>query len=653
MNNEDHLFNYLNNLLKRWKGNYIVYVEWVVIALSAPASLSALFYISLNISLTSEANMLLIRSLIVTLIIANTVSIGIMQLQTRSARKLLNLQGSKNQYTKDTALELQAWKEITALPWRFSVITLIATITLIIVPIELYMLNIVGISNNESIHIAIGGLLAGIIVVVIYTILLNMLLLPARQVLQPQSFEDHVAGLSGLKIRTSLRVLSIATIAITLLTIAPRSYQETVNAMIIAEAGETAIIQLRLQLIAVAISAFFIGVVLADSLARTLYRPIERLRQVMEKVSSGDLNQRATLISTDEIGELAIYFNAMVSRLDNLQSDLEKLITKRTEQLKATSEVGRIISSILDPDELIEAVVNLITERLSYYYAAIFLISPDGSWAELRNATGEAGQELLSRKHRLSLSGKSMVGSAINLREARIAHDVGQEAVRFDNPLLPHTRSEIALPLVVGGHILGALDAQSTEENAFDEDITETLQGMANQVAVALENAHLFQETQEALREVRANQRAQLSKSWSETLDTQGDLEFSTGEKTSSEESTINIPLALRDQIIGDITLERQSDWTADEKDWVEAVATQAALALENARLLEESQQVALQERLVAEITSKIWASNTTDGILKTAIKELGSALGANEAIIELKIEESLGNSMENKSHGA
>ena len=309
------------------------------------------------------------------------------------------------------------------------------------------------------------------------------------------------------------------------------------------------------------------------------------------------------------------------------------------------------------PDILINEVANLITERLGYYYAAIFLISPDGRWAELKSATGEAGKELQAKKHRLSIAGKSMVGSAINLREARIAHDVGLEAVRFDNPLLPDTRSEIALPLVVGGNVLGALDAQSTEANAFDENVTETLEAMANQVAIALQNAHTFQKSQQALKEIRASQKMQLSKAWTDTLDSQGDLEFLLGEKSQLGDAALNVPLALRDQIIGEITLDSGSDWSAEDQDWVESVATQAALALENARLLEESQQVALQERLVAEITSKIWSSNTTDGILKIALKELGSALGASEAIIELAIpedfEEDSSNDMENKSHGA
>jgi len=166
---------------------------------------------------------------------------------------------------------------------------------------------------------------------------------------------------------------------------------------------------------------------------------------------------------------------------------------------------------------------------------------------------------------------------------------------------------------------------------------------MANQVAIALENARLFQEAQKALKEIRTNQQTQLSAAWSDALEDSPDsLEFSSGEKPISEEFSLNIPLALRDQVIGEITLDGNEDWTNEDQGWVEAIATQAALALENARLLEDSQQVALQERLVAEITSKIWSSNTTDGILKIALKELGSSLGATEGSIELNIQEDL-----------
>jgi GAF domain-containing protein len=301
-----------------------------------------------------------------------------------------------------------------------------------------------------------------------------------------------------------------------------------------------------------------------------------------------------------------------------------------------------VASSILSTDELINKVVNMITDRFGYYYAAIFLIDPLNRWAELRDATGEAGEALKAQKHKLEIGRKSMVNTAIATKQAYIALDVGADPVRFENPLLPNTRSEIALPLLIGDRVIGALDVQSTTEAAFGEDDIDTLQGMANQVAIALENARLFQETQKSLEELQAANRLYVTDSWTETAREHGGYEYDTGvEKATPNEGSIaiNVPLTLREQIIGNISLEGQQDWSPEEKGLIEAVATQAALALENARLLEESQQLALRERLAAEITGKIWTSPTMDFILQTAVKELGRALRADEATIELKLE--------------
>ena len=639
MDKENRFSNYLNTLFARWGKRYVNRAILFTVTTSVLAVLVSAANTATTISLSPYKSSQLLKSIAVTVMIANTLAFLVSQAQTRNLRKLLTLKSAR-QEVADESLELKAWEELTSLPWRFVLTAATVTLFVITIPIVIYMSRVAGATENELVHIFLAGLLAVALIMMVYLILLRILLAPVRQALKPQSFESQLTGLSGLNIRTNMRLLSIAVISIALLSVAPHGYQEAVNAMLAAGAERAEIIQFRWQLIGVALAVIVVGISLADAFARTLYQPVEQLRQAMEKVSTGDLGERSGAISTDEIGALSIYFNQMVTQLKDLQEGLKAQISQQTNLLRTATEVGRAASSILDPDLLITNVVNLITERLDYYYAAIFIISPDGSWAELRGATGEAGQELKEKKHRLALSGQNMVGSAISLREARIAHDIGSEAVRFNNPLLPHTRSEIALPLIAGGHALGALDVQSTRENAFSEDVTETLQGMANQVAVALENARLFQETQQALKEIRTSQKAQLSKDWDEALDSQGNLEFSVGEKASSDEPTYSVPLALRDQVIGEITFEGNLDWSSDEKGWVEAVATQAALALENARLLEESQQVALQERLVAEITGKIWSSNTTDGILKTVINDLGSALGATEAIIELSLED-------------
>ncbi|CAG0926674.1 Autoinducer 2 sensor kinase/phosphatase LuxQ [Thermoflexales bacterium] len=179
--------------------------------------------------------------------------------------------------------------------------------------------------------------------------------------------------------------------------------------------------------------------------------------------------------------------------LNTIRASLEERVTERTAQLNVSAEVAQAVSSILDPTELISQVTRLIVERFNLYYAAAFLVDEDSEFAEMVEATGRAGQTLKERGHRLELSGPSMVGSAIATRRPRIAQDVDKETMRFANPLLTETKSEAALPLIVGDRVIGALDVQSTRAAAFDEDTVAVLQGLANQIAIALNNAQQYQ----------------------------------------------------------------------------------------------------------------------------------------------------------------
>jgi GAF domain-containing protein len=182
---------------------------------------------------------------------------------------------------------------------------------------------------------------------------------------------------------------------------------------------------------------------------------------------------------------------------------LEQRINARTEQLRASADVGRAAVSILDTNQLLIEIVNLITDRFGFYYAAVFLADVTGKWAVLREATGESGRTLKERQHQLEIGGQSMVGTVMRTRKARIALDVGDEAVRFANPRLPDTRSEIALPLVVGTRVIGALDVQSTQMAAIDEASAAVLQSMADQIAIALSNTLQFHQAQTALQRTR------------------------------------------------------------------------------------------------------------------------------------------------------
>jgi GAF domain-containing protein len=323
------------------------------------------------------------------------------------------------------------------------------------------------------------------------------------------------------------------------------------------------------------------------------------------------------------------------------RSTLEERMNARTLQLRAVLEVSRTASAIHDPDKLTSDVVNLISDSFGYYYAAIFLLNQAGDTAVLQSATGEAGRLLKENRHSLPVGGRSMVGTAISGRQARVALDTDAEAVRFANPLLPFTRSEIAVPLIVGDRVLGALDVQSTSPGAFGPAEIDTLQGMANQVAIAFENARLFYEARSNLEELEAIQRQYIASAW-QPLAERKDLQYSLGDEELSSKSTeIEVPLALRDQVIGAINLSSETDWTPDQRSLVEAIATQAALALENARLVESTQSTAQRERLLAEITGKVWSAPTRDGVLRTALSELGKALGAEHATIEFTTDNS------------
>ncbi|MBP7688766.1 MAG: GAF domain-containing protein [Thermoflexales bacterium] len=234
-----------------------------------------------------------------------------------------------------------------------------------------------------------------------------------------------------------------------------------------------------------------VGILVSATVVTRLMRPISQLTEVAQAVEQGDLNRQATVVSHDEIATLGGAFNSMTQRIRSLIDSLETRVEMRTAQLQASAEVGRAATSILDPDQLLRESVQLITARFGFYYAAVFLTDDLGQWALLREASGpgDVAWVLKQSGHKLQIGGKSMVSAAITQRQPRIALDVGTEAVRFANPLLPDTRSEIALPLIVGDRVLGALNVQSVQMAAFDEASATVLQTMADQIAIALTNA--------------------------------------------------------------------------------------------------------------------------------------------------------------------
>ncbi len=256
--------------------------------------------------------------------------------------------------------------------------------------------------------------------------------------------------------------------------------------------------QLRMSVISGALGLVIalIAGFLSVFLARSISRPVGHLVNVANQITAGNLDVTAEVAQQDEIGLLATTFNVMTAQLHKLIGTLER----RVVQLRSSADVGRAASSILDVKPLLDQIVALITERFGFYYAAVFTLNEARDYAVLRAATGEAGRILQERGHRLAVDNTSMVGATIITHHARIALDVGNEAVRFANPLLPNTRSEIALPLIVGERVVGAMDVQSEQAEAFDEASAEVLQAMADQIAIALQNAESFSRSEQQTR---------------------------------------------------------------------------------------------------------------------------------------------------------
>lgn len=306
-----------------------------------------------------------------------------------------------------------------------------------------------------------------------------------------------------------------------------RAYPDRIIGVLEASLSrEPSLLVLRSDLtttITIAVSLALLAVALIwISTNAAVTQPLRHLSRVAARQLGGDYSARAHLTTGDEFNQLSDTLNTLTDQLQQLIGSLEQRVLARTEQLRASADVGRAAASILDTDELLTAVVNLITERFGFYYAAVFTLDDDGRRAVLRAATGEAGRVLMERQHQLEVDERSMVGAAIVRRQARITADVTREGSRFANPLLPETRSEIALPLQVGRRVLGALDVQSIELAAFDEAAAGVLQSMADQIAVALSNAQQFRQTAVALEQ--ANTLYQASQSMALATDPQAML---------------------------------------------------------------------------------------------------------------------------------
>lgn len=339
---------------------------------------------------------------------------------------------------------------------------------------------------------------------------------------------------------------------------------------------------------------------------------------------------------------------------------------RRAKQFEAIAQVARVIATVQDLDSLLPRVTQVISQQFGFYHVGIFMWDDNREFAILMAANSEGGQRMLKRGHKLGIGQTGIVGFVAATGASRVALDVGTDAVYFSNPDLPNTRSELALPLRVSNEVIGVLDVQSTEQNIFQEEDTEVLSTLADQVAIAIQNGRSYEKTQQLLREAQKTSGLYLRDSW-RILQTREDyvgylmsentlkplnrpftstqIERAVAKKESVAESgktaTLAVPIRLRDEVIGviDIHTTEEHIWDPDEVDITQAVAERLSLALETSLLLQTTQRRAQIERATSEISGKISASTQFDSILRTAAEELSRILGGSEVLVQIQPE--------------
>jgi len=424
---------------------------------------------------------------------------------------------------------------------------------------------------------------------------------------------------------------------------------------------------LALFVVAIAIAAVAVS-------ARTIADPIKALAQTTESFAMGKLSTRASVDREDEIGSLATAYNQMAAQLQEIIGRLEQRVADRTQdlesqtlRLRVAAEIARDAASARDLQELLIRAADLIINRFGFYHIGIFLLDNNKEYAVLAASPTEAGRQMIENNHKLRVGEVGIVGRVSATGEPRIALNTGVDVAFFNNPYLPNTHSEMALPLKVENNVIGVLDVQSDQPEAFNADDIAIMQVMADQLATAIERARLLQEVERNLKELESaygrftrenwkNQAAGTSKGnkgyrfdnvriepINEPPELAGDV-LKQGATISSNgsysgrenEPRVAVPIKVRGQTIGVVSFKLKDGYDKNTIAIIESAADRLASAMESARLYEETRLRADREQSISRVTTAISSSTEYEQILQTTVREIGSLLNNTEVTIQI-----------------
>ena len=390
------------------------------------------------------------------------------------------------------------------------------------------------------------------------------------------------------------------------------------------------------------LTLLFFGIILIVTVSSRTNIETERLEEEKE--------------SNKKLKDLSSALKENVDMLNARTRELEL----RSSYLKGAAEVSRAAASFTDTNKLSKEIVKMVKENFNLYYVGLFLINDENTWVTLKAGTGEAGKIMLKQNHKYPLK-DGIIASAIKENKARIATGMGPDIVEFQNPLLPKTQSEAIIPLRSRGHILGVITVQSEEKDAFTPEIITTLQTMADQIAIAFDNAELLAKSETALKAERLAYGEMSLEAWQNlaqagnipaySINRKGEVFSIENEANESihknvviEEDgfTAFLPIKSHGKVLGGIRVaknEKHGVWGTEDIALAETLADELSVALESARLFEESQRKASREKIIGETSARIRETLDIESVLETAAQELHKILGKVETEVWLDAE--------------
>ncbi len=416
----------------------------------------------------------------------------------------------------------------------------------------------------------------------------------------------------------------------------------------------------------VGVGLFALVLVIVIFLNQLITPPLSQLREAMRAMIGGVYDVPVTSNERgDEVGMLSVAFIDMRDQVNRLIKDMTQRLEDRNRDVRVTQDISRAATAERNLRVLLDKVVNLIVQNFpNIYHAQIFLVDNDGEYAVLRASTGKAGEQLLTRGHRLAVGSVSVIGQVTEQGQVVVARDISASNVHRQNEFLQETQAELAVPLRLESKVVGALDVQSKQRDSFTPQQIEALQTLADQITIAIENTRLYEESQRLLASLEVEKSERTRRAWREYMNSQRknqlisqygnptgydgtDLRqaaLSSGQSVVGEKTTRNtipfaVPIRLRGQTLGVVEYElTERDFNYNKVLLAEELVSRLAISLDNARLFQGSVQSTEREHLVNEISSKLTSQTEIQDIIETALQEVGQALRTPKVAIRFNV---------------